>query len=83
MSEMIVSNEYGDAPRCICGNDVIDAGFAPADLTTGEEVGLSWDGSTIKCMNCGRLIDQTLIPNPDTASEWDTHLMAVIAGPRS
>jgi hypothetical protein len=87
MSEMIVSNEHGDAPRCICGNDTMDTGFTPADPATGQEVEPyidgPWNGSTIKCMSCSRLINQTLIPNPDTTSEWDTHLMKVIAGPRS
>jgi hypothetical protein len=83
--ETIVSNMHGDAPRCVCGNDVMDEGFYPADPRTREYVEATvdgpWDGKTIMCGYCGRLIDQTLRPNPAATDEWDSHLMTVVRGP--
>jgi hypothetical protein len=81
MTETIVSNVHSDAWICICGNDTMFAGFVSADHT-GREVeptAAAWDGTTMRCNDCGRLLDaSTHRPNPEMTSEFDSHLIDVI-----
>ena len=82
--ETIVSTADNEAWRCICGNDTMASGFYSADRDTGAyvEPDPAWDGKTMRCGQCGRLIDQdTLAPNPNATDEWDSHLVTVVRGP--
>lgn len=71
-----------------CGNDVNNgAGFWPAGPTAlaSPEVGSGWDGTTIACLECGRLIDTAAdkaTPAPgDTWTPWRSPVVGCIVLP--
>lgn len=90
-SKVIVSNIYGDSWDCICGNDVMGDGFFPCDPDTANVIQPTiegnWDGKSVVCMSCRRVMDQTTRrPNPGPVPEGHhsemTHIVDVVRGPR-
>jgi hypothetical protein len=84
----IHSNAYGDAWVCQCGNDVMGDGFFPCDPDTANTIEPvtdgPWDGKSVVCMSCRRVMDQsTLRPMIQPLDEDTTHLVDVVRGPRT
>lgn len=64
--------DCADDVACPCGNDVMGEGFwpaGPASLVAPDKDG-PWDGRTIACLDCGRLIDTAPELAEPNADEW-------------
>ena len=72
---MYIAAPAEDDWTCACGNTSMAEGFFPS-LADGTEVEPlidgPWDGKTVLCTSCGRLMDQTT---------WDGERVKVIRGP--
>lgn len=85
----IPSNRFNDWWECACGNTAMRDGFHPADPDTANAVEPTphgWDGRSVVCLTCRRVMDQaTLRPMDPAPADPDalTHLVDVIRGPRT
>lgn len=80
MTEKIEGTPNSGDIKCICGNEPFRDGFDTCDPKTGEYVEPNlcgpWDQKSIKCVRCGRIIDQSTLlvvanPHEDEGTESD------------